>query len=124
MIKDMTILGREPAVIVAVISAGLQILVGFGLTWLSVEQAGLIVAAISAVLGVVVALATRPVAPAVFTTLVTTVAALLTAYGMHFSQEMVSSINVFVLAVLTLVTRHQVTPVVAAPREVAARPQH
>jgi len=101
---------REPALYIGAISAGLSLLVALNFGHLTSDQAALIVAAITAVGGVVTAVATRPVAPGAFTALVAAAAALLA--GFHFNVEAgtVAAINGVVLAVLTLITRHQVTP--------------
>jgi hypothetical protein len=101
---------REPTLILQAVSAVLAILVTFNLHGLSSEQAALIVAAISAVFGVVNAVAVRPVAPAAFTGLVGAAAALLTGYGLNVSPELVASVSAAAVTVLGLLTRQQVTP--------------
>jgi ABC-type thiamin/hydroxymethylpyrimidine transport system permease subunit len=106
---------REPALIIGVISAALSLLVTLNFHGLTSEQAALIVAAITAVGGVITAVATRPVAPAAFTALIAAVAALLAGFHFNLDPATVAAFNGLVLAVLTLVTRHQVTPVVATP---------
>lgn len=106
----MKIFGREPTLLVASLASALSVLVGFHFDWLTAEQAAMIVAAINAVLGVVNAVAVRPIAPAAFTYLVGAVAALAAAYGLNIGQEMVGSINALVLSVLMFLTRGQVTP--------------
>lgn len=103
----------EPTLILQSISALLAFGVTFGLDWLTTDQAGLIVALIAAVFGVVNALHVRPIAPAVFQTLITAGAALLTAYGLRFSPEMVGAFQVLVTAVVAMLTRVQVTPTAA-----------
>ena len=105
----MKIFGREPALIIASVSAGLSLLVTFGFG-LSAEQAGAIVAGISAVFAAVTATVTRPIAPGAFTGLVAAVAALLAAYGLDLSAEKIGAINAVVLAGLALLTRGQVSP--------------
>ncbi len=105
----MKVFGREPTLVLQVISAVLSFLVasGFGL---SDTQAALIVAAISAVFGVVNAVMVRPIAPAAFTGLVAALAALAVGFGLNVSPEMVATVNGLVLAVLMFMTRAQVTP--------------
>ncbi|MET7429649.1 hypothetical protein ABZT16_11705 [Streptomyces flaveolus] len=105
----MKIFGREPALVISAISAGLSLLVTFNFG-LSAEQAGAIVAVISAVFAAATATITRPIAPSAFTGLVAAVAALLAAYGLDLSPEKIGAINAGVLAVLALLTRVQVTP--------------
>lgn len=108
----MKIFGREPTLVLQTISALLSILVAVGIPQLSANQAGLIVAAISAGFGVVNAFLVRPVAPTAFVGLVGAAAALLAAYGLDVSQMVVGSISAATVAVLTLLARAQVTPVV------------
>lgn len=105
----MKVFGREPTLVLQVVSAVLSFLVasGFGLT---TEQAALIVAAISAVFGVVNAIMVRPFAPAAFTGLVGALAALAVGFGLNVSPEVVGTVNGLVLAVLGFLTRVQVTP--------------
>jgi hypothetical protein len=105
----MKIFGREPALIISTISAILSLVVTFNIG-MSGEQAGAIVAIVSAVFGAIVAVATRPIAPAAFTAVVAAGAALLAAYGLNVSAETVGATNAVVLAVLALLTRGQVSP--------------
>jgi pilus assembly protein TadC len=104
------IFGREPTLILQSLSALLSVLVAFGLPNLSAEQAALIVAALSAGIGVANGLAVRPIAPAAFVGLVGAVAALLAGYGLEASQEVVGSVSAAVVSALALLTRGQVTP--------------
>lgn len=116
----MKIFGREPALWVAGIAAVLGLVSSFGLPWLTDTQDTAIVAVVDAVAGVVIAWRTRPVAPGVFLTVVSTAAALLTAYGVTVSQHTVGAVDLVVLAVLALLTRGQVSPVPPAPAKVRA----
>ncbi|TGN75443.1 hypothetical protein E5083_17240 [Streptomyces bauhiniae] len=77
----MRIFGREPALILAAVSAAFSLVVSF-VFGLTAEQAAAIVAAV----------------------------ALLAAYGLNVSAETVGALNACVLAVLGLVTRGQVSP--------------
>lgn len=113
----MKIFGREPALIIAAVSAGLSLLVTFNFG-LSAEQAGALVAVISAVFAAATAAITRPIAPSAFTGLVAAVVALLAAYGFEVSAETVGALNALVLATLGLLTRGQVSP--ASPPAKAA----
>lgn len=116
----MRIFGREPALVIAVISASLSLLVTFNVG-LSGEQAGALVAVISGALAAVTAAMTRPIAPSAFTGLVAAGVALLSAYGFNVSPETVGALNAVVLAVLALLTRGQVSPTSreTAPPQVA-----
>lgn len=111
----MRVFGREPTVIVQTLAAILALGVAFKLPNLTTEQAGLIIAAVYAVLGAFNAFAVRPVAPAAFIGLVGAVAALTGAYGLHFSQAQVGSVSAALVSVIVLLTRGQVSPV-ADPR--------
>lgn len=106
----MKVFGYEPAVILNALSAvlGLVVTLNVGMTG---EQAGLIVGLGGAVITAIAAAMTRPIAPQAFTALVAAVASLLAAYHFDVSPAVVGSVNGLVLAVLTLLVRHQVTPV-------------
>jgi Ni/Fe-hydrogenase subunit HybB-like protein len=106
----MRIFGREPVVVMNALAAALGLVVSLGITSLTAEQAGVIVAAVSAVLGAIAAAMTRPIAPQAFTALVAAGATAVAAFGYDVSQETVGAINVLALAGLTLLTRVQVTP--------------
>lgn len=108
--RSWTIFGREPALMLAVISGALALLVTFQFDWLTAEQSALWVAAINAGFGIFTAMAVRPIPPTAFTYGVTAGAALLAAYGLDWGQETIGAVNVFILAVLALVTRAQSTP--------------
>jgi hypothetical protein len=133
----MKIFGREPTLWLQAISGALAFLVTFGWDRLSAEAAGAIVAVLAAAFGVANALTVRPVAPVVFNTLITTGAALLATYGLDFSQERIGQFQLAVVALMTLLTRVQVTPVTdrdntavgvdatnAAPTATGATPTH
>jgi uncharacterized protein (DUF697 family) len=118
----MKIFDREPALLIATVSAGLSLLVTFGFG-LSAEQAGAIVAVISAVFAVATAIVTRPIAPSAFTGLVSACAALLAAYGLELSTEKIGALNAVVLAGLALLTRGQVSPANPAAPAAAEPPR-
>jgi len=106
----MKLLGREPVVALNTLSAVLGLVVTLGVTSLTAEQAGATVAVVSAVLGGIAAAMTRPIAPQAFTAIVAAGATAVAAFGFEVSQETVGAVNTVVLAVLTLLTRVQVTP--------------
>jgi hypothetical protein len=105
----MKIFDREPALIVNTVSALLSLIVTFNIG-MSGEQAGAFVAVSSAVFGVIVAEANRPIAKSAFTAAVAAGAALLAAYGLDVSAETVGATNAAALAALALLTRGQVSP--------------
>lgn len=104
------IFGREPTLWFAAIAAAINLLVTFELDFLSAQQAALMITVVSAVFGAVAAWKTRPIAPQVFTYVVSSVTALVAAYGVHLTQEQVGQFNLLALAVMSLVTRNQVSP--------------
>ncbi|MFL6096081.1 MAG: hypothetical protein ACJ71Y_11585 [Blastococcus sp.] len=106
----MKLLGREPVVVLNTLSAILGLVVTLGVTSLTAEQAGATVAVVSAILGGIAAAMTRPIAPQAFTAIVAAGATAVAAFGFEVSQETVGAVNTVVLAVLTLLTRVQVTP--------------
>lgn len=114
----MKIFGREPSLWISLIGTVLSLVAGFGMDWLSPEQAALVVVVLNAVLAAVNALAVRPVSPVAFTYLVGAVAALVAAYGVEVSQSMVGAVNAAVLALLGLLLRGNVTPVAPEPESV------
>jgi hypothetical protein len=101
---------REPTLIISTIATVLALVAGFNLDFLSTEQAGLIVAVLTAGLGIWNALKVRPVAPAAFSYGIATAAALLSTYGLSLSQEMVGLITAAVLSVISLLLRGNVSP--------------
>jgi hypothetical protein len=109
----------EPALILGFISAAVSLIVALNIG-MTAAQGGLWLALITAVFGVVAAVLVRPIAPAAFTTLVTAVGDLLLGYHYHVDPGVLAAVNGFVLSVLTLLTRHQVTPVSRADVNLAA----
>lgn len=106
-----TILGREPAVLINAVATLLALFVAFGADWLTVAQAGAIEAVLAAAATAWVAFKVRPLAPTLFTGLITTGATLAAAYGFELSQAQVGSITAASIALMTaLVIRPQSTP--------------
>lgn len=117
----ITIFHREPALWLNTLSAilGLAVTLNVGLTG---EQAGWIVAGVSAILGVIAAILTRPIAVQAFTTLVATVASATAAFGYEVRPTTTAAVNGVILGVLMFITRGQVTPV-TAPRDAPPAPK-
>lgn len=113
------ILGREPALWLNSLSAVLGLVVTFNVG-LTEDQAGWVVAGVSAILGAIAAALTRPIAVQAFTTLVATLASAIAAFGYDVSPTTTAAINGLVLAVLMFVTRGQVSP--ASPTAPASQP--
>lgn len=101
---------REPTVVLQAVSAVLTIVVAFGLPFLTADQATLIIALLTAILGAVNAFKTRPVAPAAVIAVFTAGVALVSGYGLDLSQELVGSITAAVPVLMALLIRSQVTP--------------
>lgn len=120
--KTLKIFGYEPVVVLNALSAALGLVVSLGVTPLSATMSGGIVALVTAALGAVAAWRTRPITPQVFTTVVAAGADVAATFGFHASQGLIGGINGAVLALLTLLTRGQVTPTakLRRPKPVAA----
>lgn len=103
----MKIFGREPAVIIATVGAFLTFAAAVGIPGVSAGAAAAITSLIAA--GVIAA-TTRPVAPALFTGVVTAGVAVLTEYGMRVSDDVTGAASGLVLALFALLTRAQVSP--------------
>lgn len=102
------IFGREPALWLGLIGAVLAWAVSLGLDWLNAGQATAIVTFLTAVL---IALTTRPVAPALFVAALSAGAALFAEYGLHWSDAAVTGLGAIILAGFALFgIRPQVTP--------------
>lgn len=99
--------GREPALFLAAAGALLTVLAALNLPWLDAGAAAAITALVSAG---VMAWATRPATPALFTGIVTAGAALLVEYGLDVSDKVVAAVTALVLAVFALIARGQVSP--------------
>ena len=118
----MKIFGREPTVWLQGLTAVLTFFVTFGWDQLTSKQAGLIVAVVAAALSAWNAWAVKPVAPAIWTGLITSGAALLGAYGLSLNQESVGKVVLAVTAVMAIILRQAVTPS-ALPDNTTVGPQ-
>lgn len=108
----MRIWGREPALVISGVGAVLTVLAALNLSWLSAGAAAAITSLVSA--GVVAA-TTRPLAPALFTGLVSAAAALFAQYGLHLEDKLIAAISAAVLVGFALFgIRPQVSPAPAA----------
>lgn len=114
----MRIFGREPAAWIAAIGSVLTVLAGMNLPGLSAGQASAITAAVSALL---IAWATRPVAPALLTAAVSALVALTAEYGTTLPDGVVAGLPAVTLALFALITRSQVSPTSAAGAPVVRR---
>lgn len=124
----MKIFGREPALILGLVSAIVQMLVAFGLD-LSDGQTAAINAVAAAVLAVVTAaLTARDQLVPVLIGLAQAAITLGLAFGLDWTQEQVAMVMATIAALAAIVVRPQVTAVVAhdgspVPREIPLRAQ-
>jgi hypothetical protein len=119
---EVLIFGREPALFFAVLSTVLGVVVASGVADLSTDQAGVITTAASAVFGGVVALFTRPVAPAAFVGAFNAVVAAMAAFHFDLSAQLVGAVNGLILALTLLATRGHVEPTTLKGQVVARKP--
>lgn len=110
-------LSREPSLYIGAIGTVLTLIAGYGLDFLSPDQAGLIIVVLNAALGVWTALKVRPVPPAAFTYFVGVVATLIATYGIEMTQSQISNVNATVLAILAFILRGNVSPAATANAE-------
>lgn len=115
----MKIFGRDPVLFLNSLSAILGLAVTFNVG-LTEDQAGWIVAGISATLGAAAAVMTRPIAVQAFTTLVATVASAVAAFGYNVAPTTTAAINGLILAIIMFITRGQVSP--ASPTAPTSQP--
>lgn len=104
----MKIFGREPALIVGAVGSLLTVLAALNVPGIDAGAAAAITAFFSAL---IIAMCTRPWAPALFTGVVAAGAALIAEYGYNVSDGAVAAISGAVLAGFALFgIRPQVTP--------------
>jgi hypothetical protein len=104
----MKVFGREPALILGLAGAVLAWAVSLGLDWLNAGQATAIVALLTAVL---MAVTTRPIAPALYAGVISAGAAVFAEYGLNWSEASVTGLGAVILAGFALFgVRPQVTP--------------
>ena len=102
--------GREPALWIAVVQGALMLLFTLGVPGIDGGLAGAVSLVLTAAATAWTALATRPVSPAVFTGVITAAVQLGARWGLDWSDVQVSSVTGFVMLLMALVMRAQVTP--------------
>lgn len=112
MPRQILVFGREPALVLSVISAALGLLVTLP-TGITVTMATVLVTFISAAFAAITAWATRPIAPSVYTGLITAGADVLAAFHYDVSTPTLGAVNAVALALLMFITRGQVSPQIA-----------
>lgn len=103
----MKIFGREPALWISTIGIILTLLAAFNVDFVTVGVADAVVAAMTAIL---VAITTRPVAPALFKGVVTAGVALVAQFGLHFNDVQIGAMTAASMALVVLIVRGQVSP--------------
>jgi hypothetical protein len=98
----------EPKLVLSIVAAIVNVVVVLNVG-LTSDQAGLLVAAISAVAALFAALRVRPIAPGVFTAAFTALAAVASSFGLHLPPAMVGAVTSLVLVALSAIFRQQVT---------------
>lgn len=102
--------GREPAVWLSLVAAVISLVTSFGFD-ISTDTQGVIQAFAAAVIGLLVALLVRPVAPAAIAAVIQTGLPLLVAFGLDLTIEQQGSILALsALALNLLLVRPQVQP--------------
>lgn len=107
-------ISREPAAWVALIGSALAFLASLNVSWLTAGQA---TAATVFVAAVVLAVFTRPWAPALFVGAFGALAALAAEYGLHWTDAQVGAVGAFILGAFSFFgVRPQVDPTTARGR--------
>jgi hypothetical protein len=102
--------GREPALWIAVVQGALILAFTLGVPGIDGGLAGAVTLVLTAASTAWTALAVKPISPAVFTGVIVALVQLLSRWGLDLSEVQGSSITGFVLLVVTLIVRGQVTP--------------
>lgn len=103
----MRIFGREPALWITLVGGALTLLASFHTPGVPAGLADAVIAFLTALL---VAVTTRPWAPALFKGVVTAAVAVLAEYGFHFSDVQIGSVTAFAMGLTALLVRSQVSP--------------
>ena len=118
----MKIFGYEPAIVVGALVSVINLIGTFGISYFNPDNAAAIVVIVNALAAILMAWTTRPVAPSLFTSLVSAVLALGATYGLQLPAETVLAINATVYPILMLIARGQVSPVDTAVSRLSRTP--
>lgn len=113
MNKELTIFGREPAVVVGLIEAVLAVLLSFGLG-ITQDSYGPWVAVVVAVGGIVTALGTKDTLLGAVVAALKAGIVLVAVYGVTLTDQQTASLVSFVPVVFMLWQRTQTSPLTAA----------
>ena len=106
----MKVFGREPAAIVGLIEGALVLALSFGLFNLTQDTIGVIMAVVSAALGVYVAYVTRDTLLSAVIGFIKALVALTAVYGLPLTTEQTGALIAFVTVVFSLYNRSQTSP--------------
>lgn len=109
--KPAQFFGREPAVWVGVLESALALSVAFGFFTLTTEHLGLMNAAVSALLALIIMPRTNDAWGSALIQLLKALLALGVAYGLSLTAEQTAAIIATVSVVLSILLRQQVSPV-------------
>jgi hypothetical protein len=110
-VKIVNLIKTEPALFLGIFQAVLALLSGTVLTWTAAET-GAALAANSAALALIGAVATRPFQVSALTGFVAAIVTLLVSFGVpHVDPGIVATLNATIVAVAALIVRLHVTPV-------------
>lgn len=112
----MKLWGREPALVIGAIGSLFTVLAALNIPGLDAGASAAITAFASAV---IIAVTTRPVAPALFTGVVAAGAVLIAEYGYNVSDQVVAALGGAIVAAFAL---FGIRPQVVPAAEVAKRP--
>lgn len=103
--------GREPALWISTLSSLLALFAGFGLPGVNDSVIAALTAFLTAGAAAYIAVRVTPIAPSVFTGVVTTGSVLLASFGLHLTQQQVSLVAAAAAVLVTLIARAQITPI-------------
>jgi hypothetical protein len=110
MNSNFKILGREPAFFVGVVEAFLALLLTFGVDGLDQERAGVIVAVVSAGLGLVVAYATRTTLYSALVGFAKAALVLAVTFGAHLTDAQTGALMALIVLVASQFLRDRTSP--------------
>jgi hypothetical protein len=114
------LLSLEPVLSAGVVQAAIALVIALGFR-LTPGESGAIEAAAAALAALIAGLAVRPFQVPLLTGAFTAIGTLLIAFGVHgVSAGTVSSANAVLVAVLAMILRAHVTPVVSLPKAAPA----
>lgn len=114
MFENGKIFGREPAYVFAAIVSLISLVGTFGFNLFTPENAAAAVIVVNSAAAILVAWTTRPIAPGLFSALLSAVISLGVTYGLELPQETVVALNGAIYPLLMFISRGQVSPIETA----------